>query len=105
MDRIRLEGKKIVAAQPSGEETLMEEEEGEKGGSKEEYIIHIMYIASSEFTYALICIYGTVSSKITLLGSFSSFQIFFIFRELQRASIKWSLRILIWTIYHKVIRH
>ena len=44
-------------------------------------------------------------SKITLLGSFSSFQIFLIFRELQRASIKWSLRILNWTIHHKVIRH
>ena len=37
-------------------------------------------------------------------GQFFKFSNFFIFRELQRTSIKWSLRILNWTIHHKVIR-
>ena len=46
--------------------------------------------------------YGTVSSSITLLGNFSKFSNYLIFRELQRVSIKWSLRILNWTIHYKV---
>ena len=46
-----------------------------------------------------------VSNKITLLGSFSSFQFhfFFIFCEVLRTFIKWSLHILNWTIHHKVV--
>ena len=38
-------------------------------------------------------------------GYFFKFSNFLIFHELQRASIKWFLRILNWTIPHKVIRH
>ena len=43
-----------------------------------------------------------MSSKITLLNIVSKF---FVFRGLQSASIKWSLRILSWTIHRKVIRY
>ena len=53
-----------------------------------------------EGAWAISTIYGTMSSKITLLGSFSSFQNFSFFVNSKVLLSIMALRILNWTIHH-----